>query len=444
MEQIPSISGNENNNNNNNNNNTSRLSIKLYFDQIIHRIRNYTKEEEEQEKEEEKDEEKKKKEKLLEINKEIKKFSVYRDPDNNSIFNLATQDGNNILLECCIYQIKSLCLEIVKNYGNIFDLGHYNNQGVTALIYSIKNNWFFYAAFLIDYCRERPFKTINELNIEKTDNQRKNALDYLFEKEKVIQSHITKYKLKPDGEMKRMFLLVELLGYYLYKFPHDSVTKEYINKICQDLAFYKPLLEPYFINRPYIKFTKQFCKPPVETTANHFQEAIPITRDLRNNNNLTSVAQPYIPILHLPDNFDENDSDDERIILNPKNMTLPTPLAEYDPLNPGQIITYPRPFRTPLPSPSKKRPLEEDDDEKEDDVKNKKNKVNQSSSFYPELGGNKHKNYNKKLSTKKSQKRNITNKKRFQNRKSKSKKHKIIPHNKKKKSIRKRNNKTNK
>jgi hypothetical protein len=247
-----------------------------------------------------------------------------------------------------------------------------------------------------------------------------------------------------------MFLLVELLGYYLYKFPYDSATKEYINKICQDLAFYKPLLEPYFINSPYIKFTKQFCKPPVETSANLFQEAVPITRDLRNNNNLTSVAQPYIPILHLPDNFDENDSDDERITLNPKNMSLPPPLAEYNPLIPGQIITYPPPFRTPLPSPlhtsSKKRPLEEEEEEDEDEDeerKNKKNKVNQSSSFSPELGGNKHKNYNKKLSIKKSQKRNITNKKRFQNRKSK-KLTNIKRNNKNKKSISKRNNKTHK
>jgi hypothetical protein len=332
---------------------------------------------------------------------------VYRDPDNNSIFNLATQDGNNILLECCIYKINSLCLEIVKNYGNIFDLGHSNNQGETVLIYSIKNNWFFYTAFLIGYCRESPFKTINELNIEKIDNQGKNALDYLFEKEKFIQSHITRFKLKPDGEMKQMFLLAGFLRYFLYNFPHDSVTKDYINKICQDLPFYKPLLEPYFINSPYIKFTKQFCKPPVETSANLFQEAVPITRDLRNNNNLTSVAQPYIPILHLPDNFDENDSDDERISLNPKNMSLPPPLAQYDPLNPGQIITYP---------PPRKRSLEDDDDEHDDDddddeePKSKKNKVNESSSFSPEFGGNKRKKSNKKYKNNKSNKK-YTNKK---------------------------------
>jgi hypothetical protein len=407
MEQIPSIP--------NNNNNTSPLTIKLYFDQIIHHIRNYTEQEEEEEK----------KKKLLEINNEIKDFSVYRDPGNNSIFNLATQDGNNILLECCIYQIKSLCLEIVKNYGNIFDLGHSNNQGETVLIYSIKNNWFFYAAFLIGYCRESPFKTIEELNIEKIDNQRKNALDYLFEKEKVIQSHITKFKLKPDGEMKQMFLLAGFLRYFLYKFPHDSVTKDYINKICQDLPFYKPLLEPYFINSPYIKFTKQFCKPPIETSANLFQEAVPITRDLRNNNNLTSVAQPYIPILHLPDNFDENDSDDERISLNPKSMTLPQPLAEYDPLNPGQIITYPRPFFQSESSP-RKRSLDEDEDDEE--PKKKKNKENQNSSFSTEFGGNKRKKYNKKLSakkSKKSKKKNIINKKstykKYRNKKSNKK-----------------------
>jgi hypothetical protein len=57
MEQIPSISGN-------NNNNTSLLTIKLYFNQIIHRIRNYKEEEgQEQELEEEKEKEKKKKKK---------------------------------------------------------------------------------------------------------------------------------------------------------------------------------------------------------------------------------------------------------------------------------------------------------------------------------------------------------------------------------------------
>jgi hypothetical protein len=410
--------------------NTSNLALTVYFNQVIHNIRTFNNT----------------KTKLFQINKEFKDFSVYRDPDNNSIFDLTTDDGNNILLECCIYQIKPLCLQVVKKYGVLFDLGHYNNDGETALIYSIKHDWFYFAAFLIGYCEENPFKSIKELNIENFDEQGKNALDYLFEKDKEIQVDRTVFQLEANGPYKQMLLLVELLGYYLDKSPDSTITHDYINQICLDLPFYKPILEPYFKDHPDIKFTKQFCKAPVEASINLFQEGQPLPRDLRSIVNTEVEAQISNPILALPDNsanWDENDSDDERITLNPKNMNLPPPLAQYDPLNPGQIITYPPPFRTPLPTPSKKRPLEDDDDEDEES-KSKKNKVNQSSSFSPELGGNKHKNYNKKLSIKKSQKRNITNKKRFQNRKSKSKKHKIIPHNKKKKSIRKRNNKTNK
>uniref|UniRef100_A0A6C0KQG6 Uncharacterized protein n=1 Tax=viral metagenome TaxID=1070528 RepID=A0A6C0KQG6_9ZZZZ len=373
--------------------NTSSMAIRIYFNQIIHHIRNYDNT----------------RNKLLQINNEIKDFSLYRDPANNSIFNLATDEGNNILLECCIHQIKQLCLQVVKKYGVLFDLGHYNNDGETALIYSIKHDWFYFAAFLIGYCEENPFKSIKDLNIENFDEQGKNALDYLFEKDKEIQVDRTVFQLEANGQYKQMLLLVELLGYYLDKSPDSTLTHDYINLICLDLPFYKPILEPYFKDHPDIKFTNQFCKAPVEASINLFQEGIPASRDLRSMVNTQVEARISNPTIALPDtsqNWDENDSDDERISLNPKNMSLPTPLSEYNPNNPGQIITYPRPFITSSTNSPRqeKRSLEDEEEEEEEQPNKKQRKVNSSSSFSQELGGNRRKKSNKK-STKKQYKK---------------------------------------
>jgi hypothetical protein len=380
--------------------NTSYMDIRTKFDQIIDHIRNFDGS----------------KEQLKYINNEIKNFSRYRDPDNNSIFD-KTSNGNNILLECCIHNIKPLCLEIVKNYGNLFDLGHYNFEDETALIYSIKHNWFYYAAFLIAYCTDSPFKTINELYIEKIDNQGKNALDYLFEKEKPIQSNFTYFQLEPNGEMKEMILLVELFGYFIDRFPNDPVTHAYITKICQDLAFYKDLLGPYFIDNPYIKFTKKFCETPVDTNAALFQVATPATQGLRSNTNTRLRARPSSSntVLTIPDAIDENDSDDERIHHYPKNMTLPPPLEEYDPSIQITRINYPPPPSTNTINSNDEE--NKSDSEEEDKMKEKKLKTNKDFDndydFKPEFGGNKRikYKYNKKSHRRVKKKKNITRKK---------------------------------
>jgi len=394
--------------------NVSYMDIKLYFDQIIDHIRNFDGS----------------KEQLNYINNEIKNFSRYRDPNNNSIFD-KTSNGNNILLECCIHNIKPLCLEIVKNYGNLFDLGHYNFEGETALIYSIKHNWFYYAAFLIAYCTDSPFKTINELYIEKIDNHGKNVLDYLFEKEKTIQSHLTYFQLEPNGEEKEMILLVELFGYFIDRFPNDPVTHAYITKICQDLAFYKPLLGPYFINNPYIKFTKKFCETPVDTNANLFQVATPATQDLRSNTNTRLRARPSIPsssntFLTVPDAIDENDSDDERIELYPKNMTLPPPLEEYDPSIQITRINYPPPLSSNTINSNDEE--NKSDSEEEDKMKEKKLKTNKDFDndydFKPEFGGNKRKKYTRRVKRKKHNTNKKSTNKKYKNNKSNKKSNK--------------------
>ena len=400
--------------------NTSYMDIKSYFDQIINDIvildKILDKKSDEY------------KRQLETINDKIINFSRYRDPDNNSIFDKTTQ-GNNILLVCCILDMKPLCLEIVKNYGNLFDLGHYNFEGETALIYSIKNNWFYYAAFLIAYCTDSPFKTINELYIEKIDNHGKNALDYLFEKEKTIQSKLTHFQLEPNGEVKEMILLVELFGYFIDRFPNDPVTHAYITKICQDLAFYKALLGPYFIDNPYIKFTKKFCETPVDANAALFQVATPATQGLRSNTNTRLRARPSSSntFFTVPDAIDENDSDDERIQLYPKNMTLPPPLEEYDPSIQVTRINYP-----PPQSSNTLNSLDEEnksDSEEEDKMKEKKLKTNNdfdNYEFRPEFGGKKRIKYNIKILKRK---KNITRKKskytksKKKSKMSKSKKH---------------------
>lgn len=390
---------------NNNNNrpiiNTTNMTITLYFNQIIHNIRNFDQTQT----------------KIHEIYKKINDFSVYRDEDNYSIFDLVTQNGNNILLECCIHNIKPLCLQIVNKFGNLFDLGHSNYEGETVLIYSIKHDWYYFAAYLIGYCDENPLKSIINLNIEKEDDQGKNAFDYLLEKDKQIHIQKTVFQTEAGGRYKHLFLLVEFFNYFLYKYPDLPITHKYINTICLDLPFYKKLLETYFDTNE-IKFSKKFCKPPVEANFSFVQEGNPISRVLRNNNKNPPVrAQPYIPILHLPDNFDENEPDDERISLNPKNTSQPPSLTEYDPLNPGKIITYPSPnplqtssnpstissSRTSARIQKSSRTLENVDLDDDDEMNMRSTKKYKESN----LGGKKRKK-NKK--PKKSKKTNKTNK----------------------------------
>ena len=313
---------------------TSPQSLRLYFIQIINRISLFNPSHDVREQ-------------LLEIYRNLKDYSKFRDEEGNSIFNLETDDGNNLLIASLIKDIKPISIEIVRIYGNLFDLGDFNREGQTALILSIKNNWLPFAAFLIGYCSDNPSINISNLNIEENDDHGKNALDYFFEKDKQTQIKMTPFQLFPQTPLKHLSILVNLLNFFLEAYPNDIKTHEYIDKICQDLPFYMRLFD-FYIRHNLIKvnFSKEFCKPLVEASSSLDVKDVKNIPNLRSNPNQLR-AQEFEHNIPIPDeryNYDENDSDDERIELNPKRNLLEPPLPEYDPSNPGQIITYPNPL----------------------------------------------------------------------------------------------------
>jgi hypothetical protein len=314
---------------------TSTQSLRLYFTQIINRISLFNPNQDLPEQ-------------FLELHRNLNDYSKFRDEEENSIFDLETDDGNNLLLACLIKDIKPIAIEIVRIYGNLFDLGDFNREGQTALIISIKNNWFTFAAFLIGYCSDNPSKNISFLNIENLDDHGKNALDYFFEKDKTRQIMLTKFQLFPGGPFKSTSILVNLLNFFLEAHPNDIKTHEYIDKICEDLPFYMRLLD-YYIRHNLIKvnFSKEFCKPIVQASSSIDVKDIKTNIPNLRSNPRQLRAQEFEHNIAIPDesyNYDENDSDDERIELNPKPNLLPPPLPEYDPSNPGKIITYPNPL----------------------------------------------------------------------------------------------------
>ena len=111
----------------------------------------------------------------------------YRNNENDAgyeeenIFNVPIIRGYNMLMLLCNYKIdEDLCIHIIENYGELFELGETNEKKETALIISIKNNMFDVAAALIDY-RHDPF-VYDYPNMGQLDNSKKNALDYMLAK----------------------------------------------------------------------------------------------------------------------------------------------------------------------------------------------------------------------------------------------------------------------
>ena len=333
---------------------TSHQTLELYFNEIINRISLFNPNQDVREQ-------------LLKIYRNLKDYSKFRDEEGNSIFNLETEDGNNLLLASLIKDINPISIEIVRIYGNLLDLGDFNREGQTALILSIKNNWLPFTAFLIGYCSANPSINISNLNIEENDDHGKNALDYFFEKDKQTQIKMTPFQLSPQTPLKHLSILVNLLNFFLESHPNDIKTHEYIDKICQDLPFYMTLFD-FYIRHNLIKvnFSKEFCKPIVEASSSIEVKDVKNIPNLRSNPNQLR-AQEFKHNIAIPDeryNYDENESDDERIELNPKPNLLLPPLPQYDPSHPGQIITYPNPLN------------EEEMDDSEEDFRNNTRKRN--------------------------------------------------------------------
>lgn len=214
----------------------------------------------------------------------IKQFHIFASPisinehtdEEENIFTLTMNDGNNLLLYCCKKNIPRLCNYIIEYYGDMFDIGAINHAKETALIISIQNNMFDVAKNLISCSGLDDF---TEPNIGQIDNNDKNALDYMLNKVKVDEND----KIREDENaiiIDNNDLMADLFKFYLdslkytqirigsiteYETAHeDGILENYIEIFCKDFYFWKKVFEDNFLlsdkHKNIVKFNKKFCK----------------------------------------------------------------------------------------------------------------------------------------------------------------------------------------
>jgi hypothetical protein len=204
----------------------------------------------------------------------IKQFHMFAKPksinehtgEEENIFTLTMNEGNNLLLYCCKKNIPRLCNHIIHYYGDRFDVGSINHAKETALIISIQNNMFDIAKKLISCSGLDNF---TEPNIGQIDNNNKNALDYMLEKVKVDEND----KIREDENaiiIDNKDLVADLFKFYLrsqnmHLLNSDAsmygIIENYVEIFCKDLDFWKHVLEKKLEHfERFIKFNKNFCK----------------------------------------------------------------------------------------------------------------------------------------------------------------------------------------
>ena len=215
----------------------------------------------------------------------IKQYGIYKTADRNSnIFKLYDPEGNDLLALCCINKLEDAAFLIIDDYSDLFDAGLMNEYGETSLIISIVNDLYTVASELLNKFSE----DCNPGQITYGDDGL-TALDYMLHKDKtVIQEHID--------------IVANLLDYYVENEPESQVFHRNIDLICQDLEFYKPLLQPYF-NTERLDLSEEFCRPPVNAEISQFpilDSNIRNTRNMENNVNLN--ARPTNLQIGIPAN----------------------------------------------------------------------------------------------------------------------------------------------
>jgi len=157
---------------------------------------------------------------------------------------------------------------LIDDYGNLFDLGHANHNGETALIICIKKKMFDLALNLINH-REYPPENDHEpleydyTNMGQQDIRGQNALDCMlsyivYEDDNTIKP--SNNKLITDN----IDIISELLFFHLDKLhddPGNELSQYYIDFFCKTRDFWRPLLADDFEENEYIDFKK--------TTKNH-------------------------------------------------------------------------------------------------------------------------------------------------------------------------------
>ena len=363
-------------------------------------------------------------------------YSRYRDEDDHekNIFSEIILGGNNLLLFCCINKLDTICQVLIEDYGTLFDIGETNHNHETALIISIKNNMFDVVRTILDYSGNDDYY---DANLGQVDKFGKTAMDYMLQKVKVDE--FSKPLIENKEIVDNIEIIVDLLYFYLnetnnntlmdrnvYLNSENDSLQNYIDLICHDLEFWKPLLEGYFKNDTRIKFTEDFCfnVPQAEVNTN---QVIQNTRPFRSNrfepNLPVATSTAFNPLIRQPRSSNQP-LQIQQYKLIPKNTEIPPPLPEYDVNNPGTIITYPTPYNntnspdqsSPSSPDNKKRPRDKKDEAEDEDEENeypsKKNIVPRSKDFEPEFGGyKKSKKSNKKKSKKSNKKSNKKSKK---------------------------------
>lgn len=363
-------------------------------------------------------------------------YTRYRDINDHdkNILSEIIQQGNNLFLYCCIHKLTPVCEFILENYTNLFNIGEKNHNYQTALIICIKNNMFDVAISIFEDDDD-----YDSANLGQIDKYGKTAMDYMLEKVKVDEFG----KPLPESENKEIVdnieIIVDLIYFYLNETNNNvlmdrnislnqdnDMLQNYIDLICQDLDFWKPLLKGYFDGDTRIQFNNKFCFN-VKQAEIDTNPIIPQLRPIRSNRlgpNLPVATSNISDLPRQPRNPNQP-LQIQQYQLIPKNEQIPEPLPEYDINNPGRIITYPRPptpppLTPPSPTPSQDNKKRARDNHLDEDESSSKTPANNNE---PDIGGNK---------------RNKTNKKR------KSKKLKNIQKSKHKKYISKRNKKANK
>ena len=215
----------------------------------------------------------------------IKQHGNYVTADRHSnIFKKYDVEGNDLLALSCINKLENAAFLIVDDYGHLFDVGLVNIYGETSLIISILNDLYAIASELLNKFSE----DCNPGQITYGDDAL-TALDYMLHKDKhTIEENID--------------IVANLLDYYLENEEESPVFHRNIDLICQDIEFYKPLLEPYF-KKEKLDLNENFCKPVVNAEISNFpilDANIRNTRNMENNINLN--AEPTNLQMVIPTN----------------------------------------------------------------------------------------------------------------------------------------------
>ena len=279
------------------------------------------------------------------------------DDDDNTIFTITDERGNNLLLYCCVHDLRLLCNDIIINYNNLFNIGATNHKFETALIISIKNNMFDVANNLVNKYNN---------NLGQADIYGKTALDYMLDKIKFDDNGKPKLVFNDYDNKLYIKIIIKLLQFYAAKVHNDRLQyidrgprndvivgdtdnyktlQNYIDLICKNIDFWEPLLSG--ANFTGIRFTSDICKPPIEAEASYKINVLNKPRDVRSTSNFYQT----LPIASNPRHIlpiRQNDNTNSHLFEQSyqqvaKNTSMPQPenVQYYDPANPSpNIIRY--------------------------------------------------------------------------------------------------------